>query len=179
LPGRTPPVIQSSASNMQNPLWSSSSQHPNAHPFFGIVETTVQALRLVRAARLGVIPRVIRRLNDRERSQMIASGAVFVFSAEESGIRRWTDGRLFLSSRIDGNFLVSERRVHHPCVRRRTLIPASQPSGVQGAEREKTWSQKFKPHRGLDIDVRRRRARDPIEYTRKTVPFTGVFRDSK
>jgi hypothetical protein len=94
---------------MQNPLWSSSLQYPNAQPFFGIVETTVEALRLVHAARLGIIRRVIRRLNDRERNQMIVSGAVFVFSAQESGIRRWTDGRLFLSSRIDGNFLVSER----------------------------------------------------------------------
>jgi len=91
---------------MQNPLWSSSPQHPNARPFFGIVETTVQALRLVHAARLSVIPRIIRRLDDRERNQMVVSGAVFVFSENESGIRRWTDGRLFLSSRIDGNFLV-------------------------------------------------------------------------
>jgi hypothetical protein len=92
---------------MQSPLLSSSSLYPDAQPFFGIVETTVQALRLAYAAWRGVIPRVLRRPNDSERSQMIVSGAVFVFSPEESGIKRWTDGRLFLSSRIDGNFLVS------------------------------------------------------------------------
>jgi len=160
---------------MQNPLWSSSPQHPNARPFFGMVETTVQALRLVHAARLSVIPRIIRRLDGRERNEMVVSGAVFVFSEEESGIRRWTDGRLFLSSRIDGNFLVSERHIRRPWMRRG--IPASQSSGVQGAEREKTWSQKYKPHRGMDIDVRRR-ARNPIEYTR-TVPIAGIFRDRK
>jgi hypothetical protein len=93
-------------SNMQASPLSSSSIYPNAQPFFGIVETTVQALRLVYAARLGIIPRVLRRLNSTERNKMIVSGAVFVFSVEESGIRRWTDGRLFSPSRIDGNFLV-------------------------------------------------------------------------
>jgi len=94
-------------SNMQASPLSSSSIYPNAQPFFGIVETTVQALRLVYAARLGIIPRVLRRLNSTERNEMIVSGAVFVFSVEESGIRRWTDGRLFSPSRIDGNFLVN------------------------------------------------------------------------
>ena len=86
---------------------SSSSFYPNAQPFFGIVETTVQALYLVNAAKQGVIPRVLRRLDSTEREKMIVSGAVFVFDVEESGIRRWTDGRLFSPSRIDGNFLVS------------------------------------------------------------------------
>jgi hypothetical protein len=37
---------------------------------------------------------------------MVASGAVFVFSVEESGIKRWTDGLLWSPSRIVGNFLV-------------------------------------------------------------------------
>ena len=92
---------------MQTPAFSSSALYPNAQPFSGIVENTVQALRLVNAARLGVIPRVIRRLNDAERRDLIVSGAVFVFSVVESGIRRWTDGLLFSPSRIDGNFLVS------------------------------------------------------------------------
>jgi Gti1/Pac2 family transcription factor len=92
---------------MQTHALSSSSLYPNAQPFVGVVETTLQALRLVHAARLGVIPRVLRRLNNRERKNMIVSGAVFMFSVEESGIRRWTDGLVFSPSRIDGNFLVS------------------------------------------------------------------------
>jgi Gti1/Pac2 family len=94
---------------MQTPAFSSSPLYPNAQPFFGIVENTVQALRLVHAAQRGVIPRVLRRLNQMEKIQMIVSGAVFVFGVEESGIRRWTDGRVFSPSRIDGNFLVSYR----------------------------------------------------------------------
>ncbi|KAL0945454.1 hypothetical protein HGRIS_000944 [Hohenbuehelia grisea] len=74
--------------------------------FIGFVETTVHALRLIYAARQGVIPRITRRLNDAERRTMIKSGAVFVFSVEESGIKRWTDGLLWSPSRIVGNFLV-------------------------------------------------------------------------
>jgi hypothetical protein len=52
-----------------------------------------------------MIPRVTRRLVDRER-KMITSGSVFVFDESESGIKRWTDGLLWSPSRILGNFLV-------------------------------------------------------------------------
>ncbi len=64
--------------------------NPDVPPFTGYVETTVNALRLIHAARQGVIPRITRRLNDSERRTMIKSGSVFVFSVEESGIKRWT-----------------------------------------------------------------------------------------
>jgi hypothetical protein len=84
----------------------SSSSSPDVPPFDGFVETTVHALRLIQAARQGVIPRITRRLNDAERRTMVHSGAVFVFSVEESGIKRWTDGLLWSPSRIVGNFLV-------------------------------------------------------------------------
>ncbi|KAK7032743.1 Gti1/Pac2 family-domain-containing protein [Favolaschia claudopus] len=83
-----------------------SSQPTDVPPFYGAVETTMNALRLIHAARQGVIPRITRRLNDSERRTMIKSGAVFVFSVEESGIKRWTDGLLWSPSRIVGNFLV-------------------------------------------------------------------------
>jgi len=99
--------VGSPDSNMQNSALSNSPHYPNAQLYFGVVENTVQALRLVNAARLGVIPRVLRRLNNSERRRMIVSGSVFVFGVEESGIKRWTDGLLFSPSRIDGNFLVS------------------------------------------------------------------------
>jgi hypothetical protein len=66
------------------------SSNPDVPPFTGYVESTVNALRLIHAARQGVIPRITRRLNDAERRTMIKSGAVFVFSVEESGIKRWT-----------------------------------------------------------------------------------------
>ncbi|KAF8813495.1 hypothetical protein BYT27DRAFT_7131611 [Phlegmacium glaucopus] len=80
--------------------------NPDVPPFVGYVETTVNALRLIHAARQGVIPRITRRLNDSERRTMIKSGAVFIFCVQESQIKRWTDGLLWSPSRIVGNFLV-------------------------------------------------------------------------
>ncbi|EPQ53973.1 hypothetical protein GLOTRDRAFT_25707, partial [Gloeophyllum trabeum ATCC 11539] len=75
-------------------------------PFSGFVETTGDALRLIQAARQGIIPRITRRLNDFERRSMIRSGAVFVFSVDESGMKRWTEGLAWSPSRMSGNFLV-------------------------------------------------------------------------
>ncbi|PAV16109.1 protein related to pac2 [Pyrrhoderma noxium] len=75
-------------------------------PFYGFIETTGDALRLIQAARQGVVPRITRRLNDLERRTMIRSGAIFIFSDEESGIKRWTEGLSWSASRIVGNFLV-------------------------------------------------------------------------
>jgi hypothetical protein len=90
---------------------STSTSHPSTSspdiPFHGFVETTADALRLIQAARQGVIPRITRRLNEEERATIVRSGAVFVFSVEESGIRRWTEGLSWSASRIAGNFLVS------------------------------------------------------------------------
>ncbi|KAF9031529.1 hypothetical protein BDZ89DRAFT_948708 [Hymenopellis radicata] len=82
------------------------SSSPDVPPFIGYVESTLNALRLIHAARQGIIPRITRRLNDTERRTMIKSGAVFVFSVDESSIKRWTDGLLWSPSRIVGNFLV-------------------------------------------------------------------------
>lgn len=74
-------------------------------PFKGYIETTHDALLVFEAARRGMIPRVTRRLIERERS-MVQSGAVFIFDENESGIKRWTDGLVWSPSRILGNFLV-------------------------------------------------------------------------
>lgn len=75
-------------------------------PFRGYIETTYDSLLVFEAARRGMIPRVTRRLIERERG-MVQSGAVFVFDEQESGIKRWTDGLVWSPSRILGNFLVS------------------------------------------------------------------------
>lgn len=73
--------------------------------FYGLVENTLDALRIFQMCRDGRLSRVRRRLHERER-RLIRSGSVFVFDEEESGIRRWTDGRLWSPSRILGNFLI-------------------------------------------------------------------------
>jgi len=91
----------------------SMSSNPDVPPFTGYVETTVNALRLIHAARQGVIPRITRRLNDAERRTMIKSGAVFVFSVEESGIKRWTGVWLSSKQSCMAN-LVSDHQLRWP-----------------------------------------------------------------
>ncbi|KII91770.1 hypothetical protein PLICRDRAFT_105756 [Plicaturopsis crispa FD-325 SS-3] len=81
---------------------------PSMYSFSGHVETTLEALHLVIAARQGIVSHVTRRLNETER-RAIRSGAVFIFDPVESGIKRWTDGLVWSPSRIVGNFLVNDR----------------------------------------------------------------------
>ncbi|KAJ7132509.1 Gti1/Pac2 family-domain-containing protein [Mycena epipterygia] len=122
----------------------SSSQPTDIPPFYGAVETTMNALRLIHAARQGVIPRITRRLNDAERRTMIKSGAVFVFSVEESGIKRWTDGLLWSPSRIVGNFLIY-REINERTNSRgsnKKLYPTNEPSRAMSANEHEI----FKPN---------------------------------
>jgi hypothetical protein len=97
---------------------------PINETFHGFIETTTDALLLFEACRRGVLPKIGRRLQERERS-IIRSGSVFIFDEKESGnfnyilfhthtqlkqkkkgIKRWTDGRAWSPSRILGNFLI-------------------------------------------------------------------------
>lgn len=73
--------------------------------YYGIIDSTADALRVFELCRQGRLGRVRRRLHEKER-HLIRSGSVFVFDEKESGIRRWTDGRLWSPSRILGNFLI-------------------------------------------------------------------------
>ncbi|CAE6463136.1 unnamed protein product [Rhizoctonia solani] len=92
------PSSTSSTPSRPEPVWTEP-------PCSWFIETTEDALLILEAARRGLIPRVTRRLVDRER-RMITSGSVFVFDEDESGIKRWTDGLLWSPSRILGNFLL-------------------------------------------------------------------------
>lgn len=79
-----------SRSSLDGGVLSPSSSSAAVSPsFIGNVETTLDALRLVRAAQQGVIPRIARPLKKSERETMVKSGAVFIFCVQESGIRRW------------------------------------------------------------------------------------------
>ncbi|KAF8603390.1 hypothetical protein BDV93DRAFT_442486 [Ceratobasidium sp. AG-I] len=93
-----PPSSANSPPARSEPVWTEP-------PCSWFIETTEDALLILEAARRGLIPRVTRRLVDRER-RMITSGSVFVFDEDESGIKRWTDGLLWSPSRILGNFLL-------------------------------------------------------------------------
>ncbi|RVX75483.1 hypothetical protein B0A52_00836 [Exophiala mesophila] len=70
----------------------------------GHVRTPTDAIILFEACRLGILPRVQRRLSEKER-QSIRSGSVFVWDEREAGMRRWTDGKSWSASRVSGSFL--------------------------------------------------------------------------
>src|SRR6266536_4293855 len=70
----------------------------------GHVRTPADAIKLFEARRLGLLPRVQRRLSEKER-QSIKSGSVFVWDEREAGMRRWTDGKSWSASRVSGSFL--------------------------------------------------------------------------
>ncbi|KAL8949371.1 MAG: hypothetical protein Q9222_004521 [Ikaeria aurantiellina] len=70
----------------------------------GHVRTPADAIVLFEACRLGQLPRVQRRLSEKER-QSIKSGSVFVWDEREAGMRRWTDGKSWSASRVSGSFL--------------------------------------------------------------------------
>jgi hypothetical protein len=72
--------------------------------YHGYVRTPTDAIRLFEACRLGILPRVQRRLSEKER-QSIRSGSVFVWDEREAGMRRWTDGKSWSASRVSGSFL--------------------------------------------------------------------------
>ncbi|RPA79563.1 hypothetical protein BJ508DRAFT_193182, partial [Ascobolus immersus RN42] len=72
--------------------------------YHGNVKTPQDAIILFEACRTGLLPRVQRRLSEKERAS-ITSGSVFVWDEREAGMRRWTDGKSWSASRVSGSFL--------------------------------------------------------------------------
>lgn len=70
--------------------------------FHGFVETTTDTLLLFEACRQGILPKVTRRLQDRERKDLVVSGTVFIFDERESGMHIcfWSPPSLFYSTHI-------------------------------------------------------------------------------
>ncbi|KAI1757459.1 Gti1/Pac2 family-domain-containing protein [Xylaria castorea] len=79
---------------------------PLTPTFQGFIGSTMDALILFEATLRGILSHVPRRPHDRERSQLIRSGNVFIYEEHSSGIKRWTDGVPWSPSRILGNFLL-------------------------------------------------------------------------
>ena len=81
------------------------------------VHTAHDAHVVFEAVRQRRLPAITRRLNDAERSSLVASGAVFVWveSEDDQGLRRWTGAYLpsFLPSLP---FLTGITSVRWPCV---------------------------------------------------------------
>jgi hypothetical protein len=57
--------------------------------FHGYIETTQDVLLIFEGCRRGLLPRICRRLQERER-KMIRSGSIFVFDERESGTFNYT-----------------------------------------------------------------------------------------
>jgi hypothetical protein len=72
----------------------------------GFIHSTWDALIVLESCLSGVLHHIPRRPHDRERANIIASGNVFIYEENASGIKRWTDGVTWSPSRIMGNFLV-------------------------------------------------------------------------
>lgn len=73
--------------------------------YHGRIHTPSDAIILFEACRLGWLPQVRQRLSQEER-RSIKSGSIFVWEEQEAGMRRWTDGKLWSSSRVSGRFLI-------------------------------------------------------------------------
>lgn len=86
---------------------SSSTQQPAAQC---ILRSPADAIHILESVRLGLIPRVTRRLTGHERA-MIRPGTVWVWEEEETNMRRWTDGRRWGASRVGGGGFLVYREV--------------------------------------------------------------------
>ena len=75
------------------------------HSYLGYCRTHLDCMVLFEAANSGLIPKRTMRLSEDERS-CIDSGMVFVWDENAAGIKRWTDGKSWSTSRVSGPFLV-------------------------------------------------------------------------
>ncbi|ORZ24574.1 Gti1/Pac2 family-domain-containing protein [Absidia repens] len=89
--------------------------------FNGYIETTQDSLLVLEACRRCLLPKISRRLQEKER-KLVRSGSVFVFDEKDSGIKRWTDGLVWSPSRILGNFLIYRELDKRIPKRKRALV---------------------------------------------------------
>ena len=71
----------------------------------GRIKSLKDALLVLEGIRVGILPKIKRRLNGLER-EFIRSNMVFAWNETECGIKRWTDGRTWSASKVSGPFLV-------------------------------------------------------------------------
>jgi hypothetical protein len=85
---------------------SASGANPLVPTFTGFVQNSMDGLILFEACLRNTLRCLPRRPHDRERSQLIKSGNIFIYEENTSGIKRWTDGVAWSPSRVLGNFLI-------------------------------------------------------------------------
>lgn len=109
-----------------------------------LVDTTRDALMIIKGCIDGVVPCIPGRPPERERQFVIASGNVFVYEESLSGIKRWTDSISWSPSRAFTNMLVyrevknkfkpGSRKVLKKSKVNHRRSPYSQPSSSEGVE---------------------------------------------
>ncbi|KAI5171773.1 Gti1/Pac2 family transcription factor [Nematocida sp. LUAm3] len=72
---------------------------------YGTLRTEEEALKIIDMCRIDMLPRVTSRLTEAERDK-IRPGGIYVYEEEESEIARWTDRKLWSSSKIFGRYLI-------------------------------------------------------------------------
>jgi len=78
----------------------------------GYINNYEEAILIMHASRLGFFEPTKQRLSNDERDR-IESGDIFCFIENESGLKRWTDGRIWSPSKICGEFLVYQEVPRH------------------------------------------------------------------
>ncbi|KAF4965583.1 hypothetical protein FSARC_6629 [Fusarium sarcochroum] len=105
----------------------------------GFVRTTLDAMILFEACLSGRINHVPRRPHDRERTDLIKSGNIFIYEEHASGIKRWTDSVSWSPSRILGNFLIYREleKPFPPGEKKRALKKTKKPQGIAKPEQHR------------------------------------------
>lgn len=84
----------------------------------GCAHTEIECGLILEQAVMGRIRRIRRRMNERER-RCIKAGDIFVYSEEESKIKRWTDSRKWSPSRVHGSFMMYfETKDNNPMIKK-------------------------------------------------------------
>lgn len=71
----------------------------------GPIRSEDECLKIIDMCRTGALQRVTSRLSENERME-IRPGSIYVYEEEESGISRWTDGKMWSSSKVYGRCLI-------------------------------------------------------------------------
>ena len=126
--------------------------------YHGYLATTLDALVLIEACLRGNLNHVPRRPQDRERTDLIRSGNIFIYEESASGIKRWTDGVNWSPSRILGNFLIYREleKPFEPGQKKRALKTKQRKGPANGVS--KRSSQSPPGHAGLGVEKEVERA---------------------
>lgn len=96
----------------------------NVETYKGRITCLKDALLILEATRLGILPKIKRRLNDFERKYIVAN-TIFAWNETECGMKRWTDGKNWLASKVHGSFLVYKELDSKKNIKKNGLIKQS------------------------------------------------------